>query len=156
MIDENAQPDCYICRKHRGKEKLAGEVIYQDDLIFISHAAIPQEKETGYLGAILIEPQRHAPGMADLTDEEAQHIGLWAKRMSIALKQSEKAEHVYLFVMGHHVDHLHLWLVPRYPGTPREYWGTRVDEWPEAPHGNNLAITQLCRRLQNFTRQWIG
>jgi hypothetical protein len=19
--------------------------------------------------------------------------------------------------------HLHLWIVPRYPGTPREYWG---------------------------------
>jgi len=39
--------------------------------------------------------------------------------------------------------------VPRYPGTPREYWGVRVDEWPGAPRGDLEEIADLCERLRN-------
>ncbi|HKZ83884.1 MAG TPA: hypothetical protein VJ793_09550 [Anaerolineae bacterium] len=39
-------------------------------------------------------------------------------------------------------------VVPRYPGAPREYWGTRVDEWPDAPHGGPQEMAALCARLR--------
>ena len=65
-----------------------------------------------------------------------------------ALKKSEGAEHVVRFVMGHHVPHLHIWIVPRYPGTLCEYWGFRVDEWPEAPKGGVGEIETLCDRIR--------
>ena len=29
---------CVVCRKHRGQMALAGGPIYEDDLIFVSHA----------------------------------------------------------------------------------------------------------------------
>ncbi len=32
-------------------------------------------------------------------------------------------------MIGHGIDHLHLHLIARWPGTPREFWWVRVDEW---------------------------
>lgn len=60
------------------------------------------------------------------------------------------AEHVYEFVLGDNVPHFHVHIVPRYPGTPREYWGTRVDEWPDAPGGGPQEIAALCERVYNY------
>ena len=141
-------PDCFICRKHRGAVSVPGGAVYQDDLLYAGHASIPPGEGTAYLGSLLVEPRRHVPGLADLTDAEAQRLGLLITRLSRALIASEGAEHVYLFVFGHHVSHLHVWVVPRYPGTPREYWGTRVDEWPDAPRGGPSEIADLCERIR--------
>jgi histidine triad (HIT) family protein len=139
--------ECFICRKHRGEIQFPGGSFYEDDLVYIGHAAIPEGESTTYLGAFLVEPRRHAPGIGDLTGPEAERVGLLASRLGRALVEAAGAEHVYLFVLGHHVDHLHLWVVARYPGTPREYWGQRVDEWPDAPRGGPEAIEDLCRRV---------
>lgn len=38
-------------------------------------------------------------------------------------------------------------LLPRYVGTPREYWWDRVDEWPDAPRGGEQAVVHLVERL---------
>jgi histidine triad (HIT) family protein len=109
-------------------------------------------QEPTYLGYLMAELKRHAPGLAEQTNEEAQALGLLVARLSRALKASEGAEHVYLFVFGTHVSHLHLHLVPRYPGTPRAYWGSRIDEWPDAPRGNVAEIAAVCERL----RTWLA
>jgi histidine triad (HIT) family protein len=68
------------------------------------------------------------------------------------LKTSEKAEHIYSFVLGDHVPHVHIWVMPRYPGTPQEHWGMRVAEWPEAPSGGAQEIVALCERLRVHLR----
>lgn len=143
---------CFICQKHSGEVEIPGGVIYQDDLVFVSHSAIGEGEITTYLGTLFVEPRRHVPGLADLNEPEAGRIGVVLNRLSRALKESEGAEHIYLFVLGHHIPHLHVWLVPRYPGTPREYWGLRVDEWPGAPRGGPAEIAGLCERI----RQHLG
>jgi diadenosine tetraphosphate (Ap4A) HIT family hydrolase len=140
--------ECYICRKHRGEILVPGGVIYEDNLVYAGHASIPDEKESAYLGALLVEPKRHAPGLADLTDAEAQTIGLLVSHLSRALKSCTQAEHIYSFVLGHHVQHLHVWVIPRYPGAPPQYWGIHVDEWPEAPRGGPKEISALCQQLR--------
>jgi len=140
--------DCFICRKHRGENSPPGGAIYQDDLVYAGHAQIPEGQSAVYLGWTLVETRRHIPGLADLADAEAQAVGLLVARLSRALRTCEGAEHVYAFVLGHHVSHLHIHVVPRYPGTPREYWGVRVDEWPDAPHGGPQEIAALCARLR--------
>ena len=139
--------DCLVCRKHRGEEPVPGGPIYEDDLVYASHKAPPPDGRA-YLGWCFVEPRRHAPGLADLTDAEARAIGWLAARLSRALKTELKAEHVYAFVIGHHVPHLHVHLIPRYPGAPRECWGLRVDEWPEAPQGDEAEIAALATRLR--------
>ena len=145
--------DCFICQKHRGEVIIPGGAIYEDELIYVGHASVPEDEAVTFLGSLLVEPKRHVPGMAELDDAEAEAIGRMITRLSRALKVREGAEHVYLFRLGHHVDHLHVWVVPRYPGTPREYWGMRVDEWPQAPRGDAEAVTALCERVRSFLHQ---
>jgi hypothetical protein len=57
-------------------------------------------------------------------------------------REGAAAEHVYSSV----VDHLHL--LPRYSGTPREYWWPRLDEWPDAPMGGTLEVTRLVDEIR--------
>ena len=120
----------------------------EDDLLVASHSIIMGDDPVTYLGILFVEPRRHVPGIAELSIPEAQGAGVLVSRLGRALKKSEGAEHIYLFVMGHHVPHLHFWVVPRYPGTPKEYWGLRVDEWPDAPKGGEQEIGALCERIR--------
>ena len=129
---------------------MPGGVIYEDDLVYAGHAQIPEGRATAYLGYLVVEPKRHAPGLADLTNAEAQAVGLLVTRLSRALKATVGPEHIYSFVLGHHVAHLHIHIVPRYPGAPRQYWGIHVDEWPDAPHGGPQEIAALGAQLRAY------
>ena len=143
----DAPKDCFVCRKHCGQEAVPGGPIYADDLVYVSHNA-PPPGDRVYLGWCFVEPRRHAPGLADLTQAEAQAVGWQVARLSRALKAELNAEHVYAFVLGHHVPHLHVHVIARHPGAPREYWGFKVDEWPDAPHGDASEIAALVARLR--------
>ena len=145
--------DCLICRKQRGEYTPPGGAIYCDDLVYCSHAHFQEGEKTAYLGWLVVEVRRHVPGLADLSDAEGQAIGLLAARLSRLLRAMQGAEHVYAFVVGHGVPHLHLHLLPRYPGTPREYWGLRIDEWPESPRGDQAEIEQLCARIRAYLEE---
>ena len=142
--------DCFVCCKHRGETNTPGGAIYEDELVYAGHAEIRPGFRDGYLGYLMVEPKRHVRGFAGLNDQEAAALGQLVAHLSRALEKVVAAEHVYAFVLGHHVDHLHLHLVPRYPGAPREYWGVHVDEWPDAPHGDAAAITELCDQLRRY------
>ncbi len=145
--------DCIVCRKHRSEIPVPGGFIYEDDMLVASHAQLRDGEDKAYMGTLFIEPKRHADGIEDLTEEEAAAVGHLARRLSQALKTVTNAEHIYLFRFGHDVHHFHLWLVPRYPGTPREYWGTKVDEWPEAPFGTFDEIAAFVDKIrQEFNK----
>jgi len=148
MDSTDRKLDCPICQKHRGEIPVPGGLIYQDNAVLASHAWFVPQGDSAYLGWLVVETRRHIPGLADLVDEEAQAIGLLVARLSRLLKRSEGAEHIYAFVLGHQVPHLHIHLLPRYPGTPREFWGVRIDEWPQAPRGSEAEISALCDRLR--------
>jgi diadenosine tetraphosphate (Ap4A) HIT family hydrolase len=141
---------CFICQKHRGEISLPGGAIYQDQSLYVGHAQIREGQAQVYLGYLMVEPKRHAPGLADLNDEEAKAMGLMVSRLSRALKASEGAQHIYAFVLGDLVPHVHIHVVPRYPNAPREFWGVHVDEWPDAPHGGPQEIAELCARIRAF------
>jgi len=149
MVTHLQTPDaCFICRKHRGLESIPGGAIYEDGSVYSGHAQIFEGQAVAYLGYLMLEPKRHVRGLADLNDEEAQALGRLAVRLSRALERSEHAERVYAFVLGDRLPHLHIHLVPRYPGAPPQYWGVHVDEWPEAPRGGPAEMAALCARLR--------
>ncbi len=147
MTDADAL-DCFICRKHRGEVTIPGGAVFEDDLFYCGHAQIRQGTSQAYLGYLMLEPRRHVRGVEDLNRGEAARLGPILSRIARALRESEGAERVYVVVLGEHVPHLHMHLIARYPGAPREYWGTRVDEWPEGPHGGPTEMAALCERVR--------
>jgi len=151
-----ATPDCFVCRKHRGEVSVLGGAIYKDRLVYLSHASLWGDETEHYLGHLFVEPKRHAPELADLTEEEAQAVGLYTSRLARALMHTEGMEHVYAFVIGDGVPHVHVHVIGRYPGAPRAYWGPKVDEWPEAPRGGEAEIAGMAARVRAFLREHYG
>jgi histidine triad (HIT) family protein len=148
-VTDATQTECFICRKHRGDELVPGGAILDEALVFASHGYHPERNADAYLGHVVVEPKRHTPGVDDLTDEEAAAVGVALTRVARAIKASEGAEHIYVAVIGHHMQHLHVHLIPRYPGTPPEFWDPfRVDEAPGANHGGPDAIVPVAGRIR--------
>jgi diadenosine tetraphosphate (Ap4A) HIT family hydrolase len=134
---------------------MPGRLIYSDEWVYASHAhagdiGMADADTPQYLGWVTVETRRHIPELGDMNDLEAQRFGWLMARASRAILAATHAEHVYAFVLGHGVPHLHMHLIPRYAGTPREYWGQRVDEWPDAPHGDLGQIADLCERIRSL------
>jgi histidine triad (HIT) family protein len=140
--------DCFICRKHRGLEDIPGGAIYEDELVFCGHSWSIADGVAPYLGGFIVEPKRHIPGWADLTDREAEAVGKVIRDVCKAVRMAFDAEHVYVFVVGHHIPHLHVWVIPRLPGTPREFWGFKMFEWPGRPAGGRRRVEEACDRVR--------
>jgi histidine triad (HIT) family protein len=136
---------CFVCDKHRMGDAAEGGVLYQDDLVYAGHV---HGAPAAYRGWLVVEPKRHATGLGDLTDSEASAIGVLVSRLARVLMEATGAEHVYAFVYGDAVPHLHIHLAPRYPETPREYWGPRLNEWPDAPRVNARQMSDLIASLR--------
>jgi histidine triad (HIT) family protein len=147
MDKETSSVNCFVCAKHALGDAALGGVLFEDDLIYAGHAYSPTGR-AAYRGYLVAEPKRHAAGLGDLTDEEAADLGQLVNRLALALKDVAGAEHVYSFVLGDGVDHLHIVLAPRYPGTPREYWGLRLREWSDAPRLDEHEMRILVARLR--------
>jgi diadenosine tetraphosphate (Ap4A) HIT family hydrolase len=143
--------DCFVCEKHRQGAAAPGGVAFEDDLVFVGHI-LPPDLEDAYLGYLIVEPKRHVAGWGQLRDEEAAALGKTINSVAAALRDSEGAEHVYTLTLGDAVPHLHVHLIPRYPFTPREFWGLSVREWPDAPRGGEVAISALIGRVREALR----
>jgi histidine triad (HIT) family protein len=160
VAPEDASSDCFVCRKHRERGTLVpGGPVGEDELVIVSHLTPAAPGSSGgpvYLGHLLVEPKRHAPGLGDLTDAEARAVGWWCARASRALREVAGAEHVYAAVIGDQVPHLHVHLMARYPGTPREYWWNNLAQWPDAPRGSEPQIAGLVRDLRAYLGEASG
>ncbi|WP_114570441.1 HIT family protein [Exiguobacterium flavidum] len=144
--------DCFICDKHAEVIETAGITIHEDEYVYVGH--IDRAGAPNYLGHIMIDLKRHVPTLAELTTDEATVFGIIMARVSKALKESESAEHIYALVSGNSVPHLHMHLIARYPGTPKEHWGPMdVYGWEDAPMGTEEDVVRLCLRLKTYLEE---
>lgn len=147
--------DCFVCRKHQGLENVPGGAIFENELIYISHAQLWGKEEKHYMGHIFVEPKRHAPLLSDLMKEEAEAIGYYTSIVAKALVAILEVEHVYSFVIGDRIPHVHVHVIGRYPGAPREYWGVKVDEWPDAPQGTHEEIETVAESIKEYVNLMV-
>jgi histidine triad (HIT) family protein len=140
------ESSCFICAKHQQGEAAQDGVIFSDEIIYVGHIHA-LDRPQAYRGYLMVEPIRHVASLGDLTDEESSSIGRMVNRLARILKDVEDAEHVYSFIFGDAVAHLHVHVAPRYPGTPPEYRGARLREWPETPRVGVDEMRVVSRRL---------
>jgi diadenosine tetraphosphate (Ap4A) HIT family hydrolase len=122
--------DCVVCTTLEAPGRSRDMWIFEDDLVLLGHIGPTPGREDGYPGQMLLVPRRHVTSPAGLTRAEAERIGLWLSRGAGLLESVRGAEHVYLWRLGDGWPHVHFHLVPRYPGTPEEYYGLAVRDWP--------------------------
>ena len=143
---------CFVCQKHQLLGRWPGGALLADEHVVVTHRAPGTSLDPGpavHLGHLLVEPRRHVPELGGLSAVEAASLGALAAQAAAALTAAG-AEHVYAAVIGHGVDHLHLHLLARWAGTPREYWWTAVDEWPDAPRGDAEGVAAFVARLRGY------
>ena len=146
--DHDSTERCFICDKHRLGDRAEGGVLFEDELLYVGHVHT-MGRGVAYRGWFVVEPKRHAAGLGLLTDDEAGALGLLLNRIARILRDELGAVHVYAFVFGDAVPHLHVHVAPRYPDTPREYWGPRLNQWADAPRVNAEEIRDLVSHLRS-------
>jgi len=152
-METERKKDCLVCTKHLLLMTNNSCLIYENDLIVVSHALLFAEEKDHYLGHAFVETKRHVPGIGDLTKAEAEAVGWFTSLTARSLTATLGFEHIYTFIFGDHVPHLHVHVIGRYPETPREYWVTRVDEWPQAPRGTATQINQIAEKLRDYFKK---
>ena len=102
--------DCFICRKHNGREAgPPGGYIYEDEHWMVCHAP----GRLGPLGTLFIESRRHFLDYAEMTDQESTSLGTLMRKIYSALRQNTNAERIYQLTTMEGMPHFHSWLVPR-------------------------------------------
>jgi ATP adenylyltransferase len=137
-------PDCVICAKHRGEGPLKGQLVGRRDGFWVYHGQ-PGDDGRAALGHLVIETDRHAPYLADLTDTEAAALGRLRSHLALALRDELGVPFVFAAVIGTGIAHFHEHLLPRHPGVPPEVPWHRSDE--AGPQVDANAVAQLARRL---------
>jgi histidine triad (HIT) family protein len=140
-------PTCLVCDKHRAADP--GLEVHRSDLVYVGHLPGPPD---AYLGHLFVEPLSHRPGLADLAADEAAAVGEAMRRTSVVLRAAG-CDHVYSFVYGDAVPHLHVHVLGRHPEAPPEYRGVKVDEWPDAPRGDARRVAEYVARLRTHWAQ---
>jgi histidine triad (HIT) family protein len=140
--------DCFICRKHRGEIAVPGGCIYENKFVYVGH--IGSNEKSVYIGYLIVDLKRHAPGFGDMTEEESRAVGSVLNIAGRALKHAAHAEHIYSFVQGDAFPHFHVHLIPRYANTPHEYWNPmNLRNWSGA-HGQVDQVEEVCASIRDF------
>lgn len=143
--------DCLVCREISGSVELPGGLVLEESLVVAFHVP-PLGAPTVYRGHLLVTPRRHLADFAALRPAQAAAVGVAISRCSAALK-ALGAEQVYLATIGDRVHHLHVHLLPRWPGTPPEVPWHAVDEWDGAPMLTPAEIALTVERLRELQLQ---
>jgi diadenosine tetraphosphate (Ap4A) HIT family hydrolase len=117
---------CDICRGDAFDTEFGRTLVWQDDVWRLS-----TNVQAPILGFSYLEPRRHIPFITDLDGPEAASFGPTLAAVTSLLKRETGADIVYALILGEHVPHLHVNLVPHRAGDPVGGGASLVD--PDAP-----------------------
>lgn len=102
---------CIICAGREGDEALHRLEVWRD-----GEWRLTLSLDAEVLGFAYLEPLRHIPSIADLDGAEARSFGAVIAKVSRSLKAATGTEHVYIYIFGDGVAHLHVHLAPHRDG----------------------------------------
>jgi histidine triad (HIT) family protein len=140
-------PACHFCQRMADPSSLGNRLVFEDDVFHVSHQL--EENGPTYLGLLLIQTKRHAPGMAELTENEARQLGSLIRRTSRAVKSCTGAAWTYVFSFTEGFRHVHVVVAARYADTPKQFARLAITDWPGAPKGGPAELAKLCRELRD-------
>jgi diadenosine tetraphosphate (Ap4A) HIT family hydrolase len=116
--------DCYPCSMSEQVDALPpSECVHLEGGWRVAHAF-----NSTLPGWLVLLPMRHVTSMDELTAQEAEELGLLARKVSIALRAVTDCTKTYLmlFAEAEGFGHLHVHVVPRMPDFESEVLGPRV------------------------------
>lgn len=129
MYERNA--DCRLCASLSTTAPL-----YADELWQIR----PIDPPWAIAGWMLMISQRHCPGPAHLTDEEARAFGPALQHFERTLERVTGALRIYTAALGEAQQHLHVHMVPRYATMPRNAVGWGVFDLERAARAGEVSL----------------
>jgi len=109
---------CLACDVLEGRIQPPGGVIYEDEDWVVDHSISP----VALKGWLIIKPRRHVEDFGDLSPEESARFGPLSRSAAAAVRDALGAERVYVCSFGEEWRHVHVHVVPRYPGMEPVSW----------------------------------
>ena len=144
---------CIICDKHRDFASYVGEPLAIKNAVVIAHMPIV-DGQLATKGHLLIEPLRHVTDASELTEDESMAMGLFIRNGIRLVTRELGAEHAYVFRINDKVPHFHVHIVPRHPNTSKEFWETKIMDYPNAPKLNYEEIKTLSSQLKKLFKSF--
>ncbi len=116
-INGEKEDGCLFCRKAAGKDDVASHVVARGERSFVLLNLFPYNS-----GHLMVAPYRHTGHLENLTPEEIADLMALVRKSIVVLKSRLAPEGFNVgFNLGKSagagiVDHLHLHIVPRWPG----------------------------------------
>ncbi len=136
-----------VCEKHKDFDQVTGVPIAEGEGFVVSHFPIIDGQKANK-GHLLIEAKRHIVAADEISEAEAQALGLLICKSIKLLTKFLGAEHAYVFRINDKVAHFHFHIVPRFKNTPKEYWGHKITEWPDATKLDHDQVRSLSKELR--------
>jgi histidine triad (HIT) family protein len=139
--------NCVFCKLLSGELEVS--LVHQDNLCSAFMDIQPVNP-----GHMLVVPNRHAPYLADLKEEEGAQMFRLARRLAAALRRSDvKCEGVNFFLAdgesaGQEVFHAHLHVFPRYRGDGFGFVFSA--EYAQKPE--RKALNEIAEQVKNALR----
>lgn len=140
---------CLVCGEVNGEIPVPGGHLERNEHVAVFQCPIIAPATEVFPGYLFVVTGRHVPGFSDIDNDEAAAVGIAIARWSRALENAG-AEHVYVIRVGHGVEHLHVHLVPRWPGTPDDVSWMHVDDWAGARRVDSTGAVRFVAELREI------
>lgn len=148
--------DCYSC----SQETEAGKLPPRENIAADEHWRVAHAIGCALEGWLVLLPRRHVTSISELTDAEAQTLGVWQVRISRALHQVLGCQKTYIaqFAEAKGFSHVHFHVVPRSPDLPEELRGPRIFQLmlPDRPPVTEQRMDEIARELHHHLARPAG
>jgi histidine triad (HIT) family protein len=141
---------CGICRTNAGDAAIDGGIVFENDLWLVRHL-MPGR---GLPGWMIVQSQRHVPGIAYFDDAEAANFGPAFRHFEKVLEEVSGALRIYTAAMNESFPHFHCHLIPRYKKMPKDAASWAVFDLFRASAEGEVAVDRdEATRLTNAYRE---